>query len=220
MATITQKAIRRMRKRYGLKVYDRRQWTSDPRALALYALRRKTRPHSLLPRNPVDTLWAHISVTFLEDDGRKKSMPEIAREIHNIGMQRFGSGTSYNLLLHPITGEVSLGQAFDAAGAHTLNDKGVSGYSFNQNYVSLAVCTVGMPGIQLSPAALYSFAAISASLQDVGALTPGHDFNPHSLVAPKDCPTDGVRTRMADIQRMAKKLRTVKNPQDLRSEFK
>lgn len=216
MATITQKALRRMRKRYGLKVYGRTEWTKDPRALALYALRRKTRPHGRLPNNPVDTLWAHISVTFLESNGRKKSMPEIARDIHSIGMQRFGSGTSYNLLLHPFTGEVSLGQAFDAAGAHTLNDKGIRGYSFNQNYVSLAVCTVGMPGIELSKDAVYSFAAIYASLQDVGAMTPAPDFNPHSLVAAKDCPTDGVRDRMQDIERLAKQLRTMKNPQDLK----
>jgi hypothetical protein len=127
-------------------------------------------------------------------------MPQIARELHDIGMQRFGTGISYNFLLHPFTGEIALGQALDAAGAHTLNDKNIPGYSFNQNYVSLAVCTVGMPGLKLSPKAEEAFACLSAALQDVDALTPGHDFNPHSLVAFKDCPTDAVRDKLPEIK--------------------
>lgn len=203
MASITQKAVRRMRRTYGLKVYTRNQWTNNPTILAKYAWRRVNRHHSLLPKKPVDTLWAHISVTFLEDNGKPKSMKQIANELHEIGMQRFGTGISYNFLLHPLTGEIALGQALDAAGAHTLNDKGIPGYSFNQNYVSLAVCTVGMPGIKLSHSAELSFAKLIAALQDVGALTEGFDFNPHSMVAPKDCPTDGVRDRMPLIYNMA-----------------
>ncbi len=217
MATITQKAVRRMRTRYGVTVLDRHQWTANPWSLTVYGVRRRTRKHSRLPGNPVDTLWAHISVTRLEtSSGRKKTMKEIAQEIHNIGQQRFGTGTSYNMVLHPHTGEMSVGQAFDAAGAHTLNDKGIRGFSFNQNYVALAICTAGMPGIVLSDKAMYSFASAYAALQDVAALTNDPDFEPHSLVAAKDCPTDGVRDKMPEIVRLAKKLRTMENPQDLK----
>lgn len=209
MATITAQAVKRMRDGYGLKVYTRRQWVLDPRVLWVYRWRRKHRKHFLLPKIPADTLWAHISVTYLKDGDRWYTMKEIARQLHNIGVDRFNSGISYNLLLHPITGELALGQALDAKGTHTVNDKRVPGYHFDQNGMSLAICVVGYPGVQLSKVAQESFAKASAALQDVGALTRGHDFNPHSMVAFKDCPTDAVRNKLDDIQHRSWELRRI-----------
>jgi hypothetical protein len=56
-----------------------------------------------------------------------------------IGMERFGSGVSYNFLVHMQTGEVAVGQPLDAKGTHTLNEKRVPGYSYDQNLVARAI---------------------------------------------------------------------------------
>lgn len=205
--TITAKAVRRMRTEYGVTVLERRQWTLNPFSLAVYGTRRRTRAHFLLPDKPADTLWAHITVTYNYSNGKPKSLKQIAREVHQIGMSRFESGISYNLLLHPTTGIVALGQALDAKGTHTVNDKRIPGYSYDQNGVSLAVAVVGMPGDVLSDKAFESFAKIIAALIDVGALTEGFDFNPHSMVAYKDCPTNAVRDRLPAIRERALELR-------------
>ena len=195
--TITTRVVRAARKR-NLKVYTRNQWGCPN--LAIYAYRRKFRRHSILPGEPVDTLWCHITVT------RRNDIKSDMRELHSIGMDRFGSGVSYNFGIDMVTGEIGLGQSLDAAGTHTLNDKNIPGYSYNQNYVSLAIAFIGVPGNKPSEVAVDAAAKLIASLIDCGALTRGHDFNPHRLVAAKDCPTDPVVAVMPVTHKQAMKL--------------
>jgi hypothetical protein len=125
------------------------------------------------------------------------------RTLHRIGMERFQSGVSYNFAVHMHSGWVGGGQALDAKGTHTINDKDIPGYSHDQNAVSHAIAFIGMPGDVPSDKAVQAYATLTASLIRQGALTKGHDFNPHSMVAFKDCPTDAVRAVMPEIHRLA-----------------
>lgn len=199
--TITTRFVKRARTR-GVTVYTRRQWGG---LMVVYAWRRINRRHAQIPKRPTDTLVQHITVTY--DDG-----PDAAdfkadmRELHAIGMSRFGSGVSYNLGWDMETGEIGLGQALDAAGTHTLNDKHVPNYSENLNYYAVAIAAIGMPGRKPSDRAIEALARTIAALIDVGALTPGHDYVPHSLFAYKECPTDPVRAVMPHVNKRAREL--------------
>lgn len=187
MASITTRVIRNARKR-GCKVYTRKAWLCPN--LAVYQWRRRFRKHKPMPS---DTLWQHITVT------RRSNMRADMRTLHRIGMERFGSGVSYNFAVDMLTGEIGLGQSLDAKGTHTVNDKGIPGYSHDQNLVSHAIAFVGMPGAKVTEKAIQSISRLVAALIDEGALTVGHDYNPHSMVAFKDCPTHNVRKVMERI---------------------
>lgn len=192
---ITQRVIRNARSK-GVTIVGRRGWRNIS---LVYAIRRKTRRHALLPEHPADTLWQHITVTPVEP------IRPAMRRLHDIGMDRFGSGVSYNFAVHPVTGEVGLGQALDAKGTHTLNLKRIQGYSFDQNAVSLAVVVIGMPGVQMTDKAIHAQSLLIAAMIEEKALTFGHDYNPHRMVAAKDCPTDNIVAVMGRIQRNAKR---------------
>ena len=99
--------------------------------------RRHSRPRS-------DTLWLHITVTVLGN------IVQCMRTLHDIGMSRFGVGVSYSACWHPHTGQIAIGQGFTVRGAHTLNDKKVKRFSFDQNAVSHAIAMIGMPGVSPS----------------------------------------------------------------------
>ena len=203
MSTITGRFVKRARA-YGVNVHTRRQWAS-PLQRVVYGWRRINRRHAQLPKRPTDTLVQHITVT--RDDGPTGAdFNADMRELHVIGSSRFGTGVSYNLVWDMETGEIGLGQALDAAGAHTLNDKNVAGYSENLNYYALAVAAIGMPGKKPTPRALEALARTIAALIDVKALNPGHDYVPHSLFAFKDCPTDAVRAVMPAVNERAREL--------------
>ena len=199
MPTITQRVHRRAEKR-GLEILTRQEWGT--KHAQVYADRRTSRPHSLLPDKPADTLWQHITVTF--DTGTLRGdFKEDMQTLERIGMERFGSGFSYNFGVDHRSGMVGIGQSLDAKGTHTINDKGISGYSLDQNAVSLAVAWIGMPGMKPTDKAIRSLGLLVACLIDEGALTRGHDYNPHSMVAWKDCPTDAGRAAMAEVNRIA-----------------
>jgi hypothetical protein len=193
--------VRSMRRR-GVEVL--RPWAWGTAHPGLYVNRVRTHPHSLLPGKPVDTLWNHITVTF--DDGRLiRDFGLDLREVERIGWQRFGTGVSYNILVdanapHP---RIAIGQCLEARGAHTLNDKGVTGYSYNQNKVSLAIAWVGMPGDRLNAHAVEAMIRARVALMATGSLTRHYDDNPHSLVAAKDCPTGELRRRLPALKREA-----------------
>lgn len=202
MSTITTKVILEARKR-GVTVYTRRQWGS--KHLATYQWRRLYRKHKLIPRFAVDTVWQHITVTRRSGDFKAD-----ARFVEGIGYERFKSGVSYNWLVDMKTGEVALGQALDAAGTHTVNDKEArtpSGafLSYNQNYVSIAIAVVGMPGDVLSKAAKYAIASLIRAHIAAGVVTKDFDYLPHSWVAWKDCPCDSTRNAMPRIEARAKR---------------
>lgn len=200
MASITTRVIRRA-KGMGAEVYNRRQWGNTS---LVYAVRRKTKPHKLIPEKPSDTVIQHITVTYDNAgvDGFKKAM----RTLHQIGMERFGSGVSYNFAISMRTGRIGLGNSLDAKGTHTVNDKNVPNYSYDQNAVGVGIAFIGMPGDRLSAKALKAASILIAAMIKEGALTRGHDYVPHSLFAYKDCPTDEVREHMNTINAQAKVL--------------
>lgn len=196
MATITQRVVRNARKR-GVKLYTRRQWRSlHPQVYAWRRIFRKVK------NGPADTVVQHITVT------RRSDIKSDMRVLEKIGMERFGSGVSYNFCVDMVTGEVGLGQSLDAKGTHTLNDKGVPGYSFDQNYVARAIAVIGMPGDKLSRQAEWSIIALLAAMVEEGAVTEGFDYDPHSKFAYKDCPCSTTRDRMPALRESA--LRAVK----------
>lgn len=195
--SITTRVARNARRR-GLTVLSRKAWGTEHEAL--YQWRRKNKPHKLLPDQPVDTVWQHITVTRPSGDFKLD-----CRVVEQIGMDRFGTGVSYNFLVDMTTGRVAVGQPLDAKGSHTLNDKHIPGYSFDQNAVSIAIAVIGMPDTPLSPKAEHAIAQLIAACIDLGVVTIGHDYNPHSLVAAKDCPCDPTRERMPAINRAARR---------------
>lgn len=171
---------------------------------SVYKNRRKTHPHHIIwngdhdPRDDrVDTLWAHISVTRAVGIGIRSCM----RTLHTIGMQRFGSGISYNFAIHHRTGQIGVGQFLDAKGTHTVMRVPRAGYSTDQNAVSVAIVFIGMPGMVVSQKAWESYEHLIAALIEEGFLTTHFDHNPHSFADPdKDCPTDVVRNMLPELK--------------------
>lgn len=192
--TITQRVVRNARRR-GVVVLSRRQWGS--KLPHVYAWRRIFRR----AKSPADTIVQHITVTTPSGDFKAD-----CRTVEAIGQSRFGSGVSYNWLVDMRTGHVAVGQPLDAKGTHTLNDKGVPGYSFDQNLVARAIAVIGQPGTPLSRDAKLAITRLIAAMMDEGAVTKDPDYDPHSKFAWKDCPCDATRDEMPDIIRGAKRL--------------
>jgi len=193
MASPTTRVVNNLRKR-GIKVYTRFGWRST--CAPIYAYRRKFKKAQV----PCSTVVQHITVTKPTGDLRAD-----ARTIERIGMQRFGSGVSYNFMVDMATGNVAIGQPLDAKGTHTLNEKGVRGYSFDQNTYARAIAVIGMPETPLSKEAERAIACILAALIDEGVVTKEFDYDPHSKFAFKDCPCDPTRSRMESIKANALK---------------
>lgn len=193
MSTITQRVVKNARRR-GVVVLSRSQWGS--KLPHVYAWRRIFRK----AKQPADTIVQHITVTTPSGDFKAD-----ARTVESIGQARFGSGVSYNWLVDMKTGHVAVGQPLDAKGTHTLNDKGIAGYSYDQNLVARAIAVIGMPGTPLSDAAELAIARLIAAMMDEGAVTKNPDYDPHSKFAWKDCPCDATRDRMYWILSTAKR---------------
>lgn len=190
--TVTTRVVKRARAR-GLTVRTRRDWGS--KRAALYALRRLVKR----AKQPADTVVLHITVTH--PPGAGKTLSDCMRELERIGVERFGSGVSYNAAIAINgAGHVGIGQPLDAKGTHTVNRKRVRGFSYDQNYAARAIAFVGMPGQQLSPAARGACVDFLVAMVLERAITPGFDLVPHSLFAAKDCPTDTVREAMPGIR--------------------
>lgn len=189
-ASLTKRVVRNARKK-GVKVIGRKGWGNVSR---VYQTRRRTRPHK---PGPAGTLWQHISVT------NRKGIRYDMRTLHKIGMERFGSGVSYNFGIDIVTGEVGVGQALDAKGTHTVNNKNIPGYSYDQNFVAHALVYIGMPGQKPSDRAKLAAAKLIAAMIEEGALHETFDYNPHSMVAYKDCPTGPMRDTMPQVKRSA-----------------
>lgn len=197
MSTPTQRVVLAARAR-GVTVLTHRQWGS--KETALYATRRRLTAEGKWPGFDlrVDTVAHHITVTF--DDGKligdfKADMQEIER----IGKERFGTGWSYNWGLDMATGMVGVGQPLDSKGAHTINDKGVKGYSKDQNLKARAIASLGMPGDKFTIEAETSTVRLLVAHIETGYVNPGFDYKPHSFFAAKDCPCDPTRDRMDEI---------------------
>lgn len=192
------KVVRTARDR-GLTVYTHKQWGSKQRKL--YWNRLVTRRTKVRVK---DTLWQHISVTRDDGDDRIAFFMDM-QELERIGMERFGSGVSYNLAIDMETGEIGVGQFFNAKGTHTINHKQNEhpDYSFDQNAVSLAFAFIGMPGQAPSKKAIRAAGIMYGVLIDCNKLTVDPDYNPHRMVAFKSCPTDAVVAVMPQIESIA-----------------
>jgi hypothetical protein len=182
--------IRRYVRRAGFKMYSRRQWNAIYRDI--YSYRRHYRPARV---DPADTVVQHITVT--KPSGNFKAD---VRAVEQIGYERFGAGISYNFLVDMRTGEIAEGMPLDAKGTHTVNDKGVENFSYDQNHAARAIAVVGMPETPLSPRAERAIITLLAGMVRFEAITPHFDYEPHSLFAEKDCPCEFTRRRMGVIR--------------------
>lgn len=198
MKTITQRVVDNARER-GLVVLTHHQWGSE--CADLYAQRRRwTMEGRWGPfKAKADTVVQHITVT-LDHGPLTGDFARDCRTVEQIGLDRFGSGVSYNWLVDMRTGMVAVGQPLDSKGTHTVNDKGVPGYSHDQNLVARAIAVVGMPGDKLSKKAEKAIVHLLAAMVAEGAITVEFDYVPHSLFAEKDCPCDATRDRMHEIR--------------------
>lgn len=197
--TITTKVVDIAKKKYGLDIIRHKEWGSNRQGV--YAWRRRNKP----AKPNADTVFQHITVTDPSGDFKAN-----VRTVERIGYDRFKSGVSYNWVVDMDTGAVAAGMPLDAKGTHTVNNKNVSGYSYDQNYHARAIAVLGMPNTPLSKKAEESIAILLAAMMDAGAITDTFDYKPHSFVAWKDCPCDATRNRMGAIRRRAFELR--KNP--------
>lgn len=197
--TPTQRMVRAARRR-GATVLTHRQWGSKARSV--YASRRSATRRGVWPgfKLRADTLVLHITVTFDSGDLVGDFKTDV-QTVERIGLERFGSGISYNAVVDMATGTAAVGQPLDSKGTHTVNDKRVPGYSHDQNLVARAIACLGMPGDRLSDAALETIVDLMVGMWEAGALTDDPDVVPHSLFAHKDCPTDAVRAALPEIRR-------------------
>lgn len=198
MAANLQDRVVRNAKRRGVEVKTRAQWGSQHRDV--YKTRLVTR-RVIVTKAPL--FVSHITVT--RDDGPLTGdFFADMREVEQIGLERFGSGFSYNWGIDPVTGMVGVGMPLMAAGTHTVNDKRIDGYPMppsSLNYMARAAAWIGMPGMVPTPEAKEAYAQLLAAHIEEGALTPDFEFKPHSFFASKDCPTQAGRDAMHEIYR-------------------
>jgi hypothetical protein len=194
MSSITTRVVRNAR-RNGVTVLNRKQWGSKYPDI-YKARRRRTKSGEWGPFTyKADTVVQHITVTRPSGD-----FAADVRLVERIGVERFGSGVSYNFLVDMTTGKVAVGQPLDSKGTHTVNDKDVPGFSHDQNLVARAIAVIGMPGTKLSRKAEDAIVSLLSAMRDEGAITVGFDYVPHSMFAYKDCPCDATRNRMNEIR--------------------
>lgn len=193
MRTPSGRVVARLRSHYGQTVYTHSDWGS--KHTGTYTYRKKFKPVRV---QKADTLVQHITVTRPSGDFKAD-----CRAVEAIGYDRFKSGVSYNWLVDMTTGEIAVGQPLDAKGTHTVNNKGVKGFSHDQNAVARAIAVVGMENTPLSAKAEEAIAAIQAAMMDEGQLTTTYDYVPHSFFAYKDCPCEATRSKMPAMRARA-----------------
>lgn len=191
---INRMVMRELRKIANVPVYSHKQWES--RLEGVYLTRREIRP----AHQPADTVVQHITVTKPSGD-----FAQDMRLLEDIGWDRFKTGISYNWAVDMSDGTIGQGAYLDAQGSHTINDKGVHGYSYNQNEMARAIAVIGMPTTKLSWYAEESIVDILVAMWRVGAITSTPDYKPHSFFAYKDCPCEPTRTMMPSIYRRFQK---------------
>lgn len=178
----------------GFEVLTRKEWGTQHEAL--YQSRRKSRPCQL----PVEHFFAHVTVT--PDSGEfTGDFKKDVRLVESIGFQRFGTGISYTWIVDQRSGLIAQGHPLDAKGAHTLNDKNISGFPFDLNAEGHAIAWIAVPGDRPSQACRDSYSAIIAAEKEEGAAQREAKIYPHSKFAAKDCPLESLRRHLPDILR-------------------
>jgi hypothetical protein len=172
----------------GFTVLSRKQWRSRHRAR--YQWRRI---HRHFPGRAKE-FFAHVTVT-----DRTKNFAADVRLVEQIGWDRFRTGISYNYAVDQVTGEIAIGMPHDAAGAHTLNDKDVSGFPSNLNYYGHAIAWIGNVGDRPSQRCKDAYSAIIAAEKKHNAAQRGARILPHSKFAWKECPLTVMTNALPDI---------------------
>jgi hypothetical protein len=191
---VNKRTMSELRKIASVPVFSHKQWGAHYEGV--YLTRREIRP----AHQPADTVVQHITVT-LDHGPLRGDFIDDMQTIERIGWERFKTGISYNWVVDMTTGQIGQGAYLDAQGAHTLNDKGLHGFSYNQNRMARAIAVMGMPETKLSKLAEESIVDILVAMQRSGAITEKPDYMPHSAFAAKDCPCDATRDRMPAIYR-------------------
>jgi hypothetical protein len=195
---VNKRVMAELREIASVPVLSHKQW--DAKYEGVYLTRREIRP----AHQPADTVVQHITVTF--DRGPLRGdFVEDMQLIERIGWERFQTGISYNWVIDMTTGWIAQGAYLDAQGSHTVNDKGVHGFSYNQNRMARAIAYMGMPKDKLSKLAVESAADVLTAMYRGGAITRTPDYLPHSHFAYKDCPCDPARAKMDEVYRRFQK---------------
>jgi hypothetical protein len=184
-------ALARLRDQ-GLAFQTRRDWGAVHEST--YQWRRANRHVDL----PLQYGFVHISVTDEVGDVLGDEHAAM-RVIERVGFERFQSGFSYNWGVHD-TGRVMVGMPLDAAGTHTVDDKGfLSPAGTTLNYYGHAVCLPQLEATPVTDAQVSSIAAVFAAEKRAGLLTlKGDRLYGHREVAAKSCPGDRMWARMDD----------------------
>lgn len=140
----------------------------------------------------------HITVTH-----QASTLDNRSRVVERIGAQRFpNTRMSYNALLHR-GGEVHEGQPRGRKGAHTVNNKQVSGYPHDLNHYGHALSYVGMEADAFGEAEAESAARYFAALVISGE-SRATQIEPHRKFAWKACPGDRAMAWLPEINRRFK----------------
>lgn len=195
---VNKRVMRELREVAAVPVLSHKQWEAEYEGV--YLTRREIRP----AHQPADTVVQHITVT-LDHGPLRGDFIEDMKTIERIGWERFRTGISYNWVIDMETGWIGQGAYLDAQGSHTVNDKGLAGFSYNQNRMARGIAFMGMPKTKLSKLAVESAADVLVAMYRGGAITPEPDYLPHSAFAHKDCPCDPARNKMDEIYRRFQK---------------
>jgi hypothetical protein len=179
----------------GFTVLTRKQWGSAHRTT--YQWRRV---HRHFP-GKAKAFYAHVTVT-----NRTGDFAADVRTVERIGWERFQTGISYNYAVDQVTGHIAIGMPHDAAGAHTLNDKGVAGWPSNLNYEGHAIAWIANVGDTPSQACKDAFAAIIAAERKAGAALVRTRIFPHSMFAWKECPLSVMTAALPGIMQESKTI--------------
>jgi hypothetical protein len=179
----------------GFTVLSRKQWGSRHRPLYQW---RRIRRH--FP-GEAKSFFAHVTVT-----NRSDSFAADVREVEQIGYERFKTGISYNYAVDQKTGAIAIGMPHDAAGAHTLNDKGIDGFPYNLNYYGHGIAWIGNVGDRPSQDCEDAFSAIIAAERKHGAARDHATIYPHRKFAWKECPLAAMVEALPSILRKSKTI--------------
>lgn len=195
---VNKRVMTELRKVASVPVFSHKQWEAEFEGL--YLTRREIRP----AHTPADTVVQHITVT-LDHGPLRGDFIEDMKTIERIGWERFKTGISYNWVVDMATGEIGQGAYLDAQGAHTLNEKGVAGFQFNQNRMARAIAVMGLEKTPLSKLAEESIVDILVAMYRGGAITAEPDYLPHNFFTEKGCPCPNTQDRMPNIYRKFQK---------------
>ena len=183
-----EKRIIRELREAGFTVLSRKQWGSRHRPL--YQWRRVYRHFP----GRAKCFFAHVTVT-----DRTDNFAADVRLVEQIGYERFRTGISYNYAVDQRTGAIAIGMPHDAAGAHTLNDKGIDGFPENLNYFGHGIAWIGNVGDRPSQECKDAIAAIIAAEKKLRAARDGAVIHPHSKFAWKECPLTVMTNALPSI---------------------